>query len=163
MKISSSVVQSGSEHLLEKTSVSSERLDIWTGDRAAKDAQQQEEPSVIVELRFRDGGHKTAGSRRASNVSAESDGAEDELDVKLRLIEAFVYALTGKRIQLRQPSLDREPDNSDAPVQSASIGAGALGWGLAYDRFESYTEEEQVRYSSSGNVLTSDGRSISFT
>ena len=164
MRISSSTVQSASEHLLEKTSVSSERLDIWTGERAAKGPQQQEEePSVIVDLRFKDGGHKMAGSRQTSGVSANSDSTDDNLDVKLRLIESFIYAMTGKRIKLKQPSLDGETVSSGTPIQSAATGAGAVGWGVAYDSFESYQENEQVRYSSSGNVLTSDGRSISFS
>lgn len=160
MRISNYTMQSGSEHLLEKTSVSSERLDIWTGERGAKGAPQ--EPSVTVELRFKDGGYKTAGSGRTDGLAAENENAEDELDVKLRLIESFVYVLTGKRIKLRQPSFDSESGSSDMPVQPVSIGTGSAGWGVAYDSFRSYEENEQMRYSSSGNVLTSDGRSISF-
>lgn len=163
MKIASFAVQSGSEHYVEKSSVSSERLEIWAGDRIEKGMQQREEdPSVVVELRFRGANQKKAKNTRISEASAEGDRPGDELDVKLRLIESFVYALTGKRIQLRQLSLDRETNASGTTEQPVQSESGGAGWGIVYDSFNSYSENEQIRYSSTGNVMTADGRNISF-
>ncbi len=162
MRISGFAVQSGSEHSLEKTIISSERMEAWTGERSVENAQMQdEEPSVIVELRFGDDGYKAAGSRRTGGVSGEQERDVDELDVKLRLIESFVYVLTGKRIQLRDPSF-YETGSQDVSGTHVSAEPRNVGWGVSYDSFESYSENEQVRYSSSGRVLTSDGRRISF-
>ena len=161
MKIVNFTVQSKSEHYLEKTSISSERLDMWTDERSA--SGEKDTPSVIVDLTMSDAGKKAAAGGRVGTDTKESSSKDDILDAKLRLVESLVYALTGKRIKLKQPSLDTREQSSEISGGAASaVSSGAVGWGVSYDRFESYEEKEQVHYSSSGNVLTADGRNISF-
>ncbi len=161
MRIANFTVQSKSEHYLEKTSISSEKLNIWTDEKSASEAK--ETPSVIVDITMSDTDKRTASGNRVSTDTKENSSKDDILDAKLRLIESLVYALTGKRIKLKQPSLDPQEQSSDISGGAVSaVSSGAAGWGVSYDRVESYEEKEQIAYSSSGSVLTADGRSISF-
>lgn len=167
MKITNYSVNAQSEHLLEKISFSAERLDIWAGQGPALTAQE-EESSFIVELGSAGAKHQfVSSSSSAAGTQGEGGSAVNELDIKIRLIESLVYALTGKRIRLNTPSLDIKNLRMERGGVSSFSFAGAapdagVGWGIAYDKFESYSETEQIRYTSSGSVQTADGRNISF-
>ncbi len=161
MKIASAQVQTQSEHLLETASFSMERLNFWTG--TPPQAMGGEEPAVKVELTSFDERQKLlAASSRAKRLEHGSEEEKDQTDVKLRLLEAMVFALTGKRIRLRAVDKDlfrqEEGERSAQPFQ----GQAALNWGLEYDSFHSYEENEQLRYEASGSVKTEDGRTINF-
>jgi hypothetical protein len=77
------------------------------------------------------------------------------------------HYLTGKDIEVfdareLEPA-QPPPDLPQAPsTANAANARPAAGWGVEYDRHESYTETEQTHFSASGTVQTADGREISF-
>lgn len=161
MKIASSNVQAQSEHVLEKKSVTMERLNFWTG--APPEEAGQEEQAVLVQLgaaqkqklSFMD-------SSMAFGVKRGRDKGDEQTDVRLRLLEAVVFALTGKRLKLR--AVDTDMFSREESAGGNFPGTEAMtDWGLEYDFFRSYEEHEQIRFSASGSVQTADGRAISFS
>ena len=164
MKIASAQVQSQSEHFLEKTSISMERLNVWTGAPPREDAGAAgEEPAVTVELTPTDERQRLlAATSRAKRLEGSSRDEKDQTDVKLRLLEAMVFTLTGKRIRLR--AVDKDLFEQSQGDRSAQLiqGQSGIDWGLEYDSFHSYEENEQLNYSASGSVKTEDGRTINF-
>ena len=165
MKIASAQVQAQSEHLLEKTSVSMERLNFWTGTPPQEGVgTSQEEPAVVVSLTPSDERQKlfTANSR-AKRLEIRNQPEEEQTDVKLRLLEAMVLMFTGKRIRLRTVDKDFLQKSEEPQITELSGGQSPqIDWGLEYDSFHSYEETEQMRYAASGQVKTQDGRTISF-
>ncbi len=164
MKIASAQVQAQSEHLLETASFSMERLNFWTGTPPQESVGiGDEEPAVKLELTSFDERQKLlAASSRTKRLESAPRDQEDQKDVKLRLLEAMVFALTGKRIRLCAVDEDLLGQvKGDLPTQSFQ-GRSALDWGLEYDSFHSYEENEQMNYAASGSVKTEDGRTINF-
>ena len=165
MKIAASNVQAQSEHVLEKKSVTMERLNFWT-DAPPGRAEEAglEEQAALVQL---DAGAQKynisfADSSKAGNVKRGRDKGDELTDVRLRLLEAVVFALTGKRLKLR--AVDQDMFNREESAGGNFPGTEAMpGWGLEYDSFRSYEEHEQIRFSASGSVKTEDGRAISFS
>jgi hypothetical protein len=89
----------------------------------------------------------------------------DETEAKLKLIEDFLYQLTGKSYRLRSPKINID---SGQPVYNVSgrelrIAQPRDDWGLAYEYQEVNRESESLKFSSTGTVTTSDGRSVAFS
>jgi hypothetical protein len=92
----------------------------------------------------------------------------------LRLIRAMIAMLTGQEVKVFDASTLQvdapvptvaDPTQSNqtadqAPVQTVQPPAG---FGVEYDRHESYSESEQTSFAASGVVNTSDGRQINFS
>ncbi len=166
MKVESYNVNSRSEHYLEKTSFSAQRLEVWD-DTGKLQAFIDEELPVIVELGANDE-EKWQPLKSSSPIERlqEKSNAQNEFELKISLIEAFVFMLTGKRIKLKLPAPSLEQQDAGLSMPTANIeqplGNGRADWGIAFDSIESYVETEALRFSSEGNVKTADGRSISF-
>ncbi len=164
MKIANAQVQAQSEHLLEKASFSMERLNFWTGTPPQETVDPANEgPAVEVELTSFDDRQKfLAASSRAKRPERSPEDENSQTDVRLRLLEAMVFAFTGKRIRLRAVDKDLLQRGDEARTLGRSGGQGQADWGLEYDSFHSYEETERLRYAASGQVNTQDGRTISF-
>ncbi len=76
---------------------------------------------------------------------------------KIKLLEDFIYILTGKRLKFAIPKLKVDKDPASSPIIRAP-----QGWGLRYDYQEFTHESEKLSFSSKGSVKTSDGREIQF-
>jgi hypothetical protein len=116
---------------------------------------------------------KTAGCEED-----ESDlGSKDQ--IKLKLIEAFIYTMTGKRVKLKMANLNLPKDSDikkaqglygssgQTPGGAASAASAATaeqsgqqGWGIIYNRTETHIEKSSVQFSATGLVKTSDGKEI---
>ena len=98
-------------------------------------------------------------------------------DSRLNLMKQLVEALSGKKVQLFDPSeIDAEraaeetADFSDAHQSKAAVDATSsdtqpqrTGWGVAYDYSNTTIEHEQTSFTAAGVVKTRDGREINFT
>ncbi len=162
MKIADYSVQSQSAHALEQQSEVHESLEAWVGQRQAPTITVTVGPPFQLEL-----SDKAPLFTGKSTIYTKDIGLADKDDKTgdhtLRLIESFIFTLTGKRVKLRDPGVDLKSDpgntvqDPSTPQQPAS-----QGWGIRYDYSETHMESESVQYSSAGTVTTADGRKISF-
>ncbi|MDE1546971.1 VCBS repeat-containing protein [Dechloromonas agitata] len=161
MKIASSSLQMASSHASLQQHEIRERLTMWVGQRPGQ--QNTTPPAGRDEVRLSDAGKAAAEAEASGGVT--SDEATDN-DPRLSLIRSLIEMLTGRSIEifdatdLQAPPAD-VPTPGTSTVQPAGEG-GPVGWGMAYDRHESYTEIEQTSFSASGQVRTADGREIAF-
>jgi len=164
MKIASANLQLASTHASLQHHEVSERLSMWVGERPGQSSAPQAPSPDAVQL-------SAAGKAAAEADSAAKASSEEatDNDPRLSLIRSLVEMLTGRRIEVFNAQ-EMQADNAELPADlptTASAGeaqgaARPAGWGMEYDRHESYTEIEETRFSASGTVTTADGRSIGF-
>ena len=163
MKIASASLQMTSTHSRTQQHEVSESLNLWVGARrpATSGESPRSRPPAGDQVTLSD-----ACKARAHDEDANSavDG-----DARLTLIRSMLEWLTGRQIRVFDaseltsrnadaPAIDSPPPNPPANPPAAQ----AAGFGVEYDRHESYTESEQTDFSASGKVTTADGREISF-
>lgn len=166
MKIVSSNLQMASSHASLQQHEVSESLKMWSGQRrprfpgedAATHGQQGERVSLSE-------AGKSAQS--ADSIKNEQDAAVDD-DPKTVLIRQMLEIWLGHAIQVFDAK-DMQANTADAvspppqaPQTAPQSTPAAAGYGVEYDRHESYSESEQTRFAASGTVKTADGREISF-
>lgn len=110
---------------------------------------------------------------QSGNISKSTN--EDEYGVelsdkdkeKIKLLEDFIYVLTGKHIKFKV--IDKIKINKENKLESLKIHNGQnlsvgqpQGWGLRIDYNESTYQSEKMSFSSKGTVKTADGREINF-
>ncbi|MDR0822017.1 MAG: VCBS repeat-containing protein [Oscillospiraceae bacterium] len=126
---------------------------------------------------------KQLSSLTASKIESEAaDIAKDPNELKLRMLEKFMEAITGKKVKLSMPEQLRRTSSLNQGLQMTShapsgleamrIIDGKTSKGLfAEGSYEFYErteveyfkyESEQVSYSAKGQVQTTDGKSIAF-
>ncbi len=172
MKIASSTVQLDSSHVSQQKHEVSERLRSWTGNRRPDfegTGRQQLQASANTPTLANPVQISEAGKNaQASEASAIRQGIEAaEKDPILSLIRAMIAMLTGEDVRVFDASeLTGDAPVADVPEQQSSTqpqeSAQPAGYGVEYDRHESYSEYEQTSFSASGVVRTEDGKEISF-
>ena len=175
MKIASSAVQMESGHISQRKYELQESLRMWFGnqrqDLENRQSQQQkpliDASSLLPKIQLSDAG-KAAQSSEASAIKEGIDAAEN--DPMLILIRSLVAMLTGHKFKVfdaRKLQLDSTIESTSSTMQDLSTQAqqqpASEGFGVEYDRHESYSETEQTSFSSSGIVRTTDGKEISFS
>ena len=178
MKIaqSSIAMQSSSEHTITHTRA--ESLRIWKGQASgAQQASPKARLSGDIRLALSAAGYaKLREDLARESAAAQQAGASEAIGgeaapqltdkdlAKIKLIEDFVYVLTGKRIKINIPE-QVEPKAVQQFQETAvthDAGPRRLGWGMSYQFHERIHETESVQFAASGDVTTEDGRSISF-
>ena len=179
MRIAESQINMSSRHSYSVDSQESEALNFWdnTGTMSLKDGVE------IAEDTMRGLGQDTLTiSEEAKENAAQNQQfvtlsssplesgfslkAEDEL--KIKMLEAFLYQLLHKRVKLRIPDILSLKANSgsrlfvSARKENAQTAVPATGWGLTYNYSNSYREAESMTYSTQGTVKTADGKEIAF-
>jgi hypothetical protein len=166
MKIANYEIQQKSAHKLVKSSEVSEKLEFWTG-KAPQDTSRQDESAFLIDF----GSSKKLYQYSADKMhlhtkeSAQDESQKDTTDVKLKLIESFIYMTTGKRVKLRNPELNAKKTDSPVIADPAAVTVemnSRDNWGLIYEYHEVRAEEESIYFNSAGTVNTTDGRTISF-
>lgn len=147
MKIVSSSLQMASSHASLQQHEVRERLSMWAGDRPGR--SEQAAPGKPDKVHLSEAG-KACAAKDASTPASDDDTGKG--DPRMTLIRSLIELLTGRRIKVFDAS-DINTTGSDAPA----------GWGISYDRHESYSEAEQTTFSASGKVTTADGREIDFS
>ncbi len=179
MKIADSAVRLSSSHTLVEKHERRESLVAWqqNGPREELSSDRPEEKSLqAVAVQFQEQAVKVSLSqqtRRTGSVKAlaESVSEDDQVmaNLNMRILKAFFEKITGKEIKLSDPDQLRH-DIEDAQAQKAETVSGAegqppesLGWGVAYDFYESHYEYETTDFSAQGTIQTEDGRAIDFS
>ena len=168
MRIVAAAVQMASVHNKQESYEKTESLRAWIGNRRPDAAQNSPQTSAGIaprpEVQISDTG-KTAQSNETSGIKDSIDAAKN--DPMLRLIRAMIAMLTGREVEVFDTSQLGNTDTTTAvpaTTQSAQTTPSQqpAGFGVEYERHESYSESEQTAFQSSGVVLTEDGREVRF-
>lgn len=156
MKIADHYIQQKSTYQMQQVKITEETLRINGRGGAFTPGRNSEEPAAVLQL-SPDSLQQMAADLSSATNKATGDSYDDEKrigDIKLRMIEAMVYLLTGKRIQLRRPDIDLD--------KGSQPSLATAGFGFSYDYHEITFESESVNYEANGFVTTEDGRQYSF-
>lgn len=164
----SNVLLSANHTYLEKYT-KEESLTVWRNNRqpvgtpapppAVEGVPDQDEP---VALMLEDDSHFSPGETKLDKVKDELKGS----DSKLMVIKLLIEKLTGRKIRILnaedlKPGCSEDVKGEKADGQQAPARR-ALGWGIAYDSYESHYEYEEMSFSAEGVVRTKDGKEINF-
>jgi len=157
MKIADSRVQMNAQWSAVKYQSANETIQFWTQEQ-----NQITNDNILIDISDEGKALQQNSQISAANSPRNTLAVEltDKDKEKIRLIEHFIYVLTGKRIKFKV----FDPEDFEDREISAS-GQNTLtpaGWGLKYDKYEYYHETESMSFSSSGSVVTEDGRTINF-
>ena len=166
MKIASAALQLDSTHYKLQKHELRESLLAWVG-KSRPDIEKNTPLPERVNI-------SEAGRAAQSNETEAIGDLKDTLrnDPRLRLIMDMIALLTGKQavvfdaseLNVEHPietiAPDR-PENSPAPNGAAS--EQSAGFGIEYERHESYSESEKTTFNAHGLVNTADGKQISFS
>lgn len=159
MKIQKSQVEMAASHLATERHEIQESFRFWAGDPAGQVSQGS--PG----FRTQDRVTLSPSSRKAEKACCR-EGEQAGGDPKTEIIRLLLEKLTGRKIRIITLS-DLEPVNSRGEIdegeqkQPPEVDSPS-GFGLAYDRYETYSESETLQFAAGGVLLTEDGREIRF-
>ena len=165
MKIESSSVSMNSSHVLVSTKKETESLKVWSDNKSAEKPLNAQMNQLNI-----DKDTKTEVITNATTSSQASDQAEgntmfalNEHDkLKIKLIEAFMSSLTGKKFHIKLPTeITVHSGASEQTVSMQQPQQQRAGWGLIYNRSAEITESESTSFQATASILTQDGKSIS--
>jgi hypothetical protein len=172
MKIASSALQLESSHVKQQHYELHESLRAWVGNRRPDFEGRQSGQMAFLPppepVQISDAG-KSAQSAETDAIQNSTDAVDN--DPMLRLIKAMILMLTGQEARVFNPA-DLQPASTSQTPQLQAPGnppnppaapTQNAGYGVEYERHESYTESEQTSFSANGVVKTSDGKEISFS
>lgn len=167
MRIVSSELQLAASHQREERHEIRESLRMWVGARPdATPASPLPAASAGERVSLSDAGRLAAEQNQTGAVDEAEMASEDP---RTQLIRLMLEALTGKRLRVfdaRELSASAAAANAAAsppPTEAAAAEAARpAGYGVEYERYESYREAEQTDFRASGRVRTADGREIAF-
>ena len=158
MRISEYNLALQSSHERSQQSSVKETLRVWV-DRAATTSQSPSERMIISDA---------ARQKQAAEVTGTTDSVADASnDPNLRMLIFLVEKLTGLKVRVFDASELNAAADVEAPrappADTAPPQAARAGFGVAYDRVESYSESEQTTFEASGVIKSSDGKEIKFS
>lgn len=166
MKIVDSRVQMDAKWYSAKQQHTKETVEFWTNGQILNTND-----NILIDISEKGKSlqQKAAIAKTDSPKNENEIFLSDEDKEKIKLIEDFIYLLTGKRIKfkildtekLKKEELD-ELEKVKSHHEQGLAFARPQGWGLKYDRYEYLHESEKMSFSSSGRVTTADGREIDF-
>ncbi|MFZ2853693.1 MAG: VCBS repeat-containing protein [Rhodocyclaceae bacterium] len=167
MKIAGAALQLESSHAKLQHHELHESLRAWIGNRRPgfdERPEQQNQPPDHVHL---SDAAKNAQSLEIDAIQKKTD--ETDNDPRLSLLKALIFTLTGREVKVFNPAeLQSEAQSTVVPppgnqAANADTAEQSAGYGIEYDRHESYTEIEQTRFEAGGSVKTADGKETSFS
>ncbi len=168
MKIASAEMQMASTHASQQHHEIRESLRMWVGnsrpDFEGNGARRQLAPEMASTVRISDAG-RTAQATESDAVEQASEAIEN--DPRLLMLREMLRILTGKDVRVidsseLKPARTAAVKGPEAPATTTPPAERPAGFGVEYDRHESYSESEQTTFSANGVVHTADGRSIAF-
>ncbi len=112
--------------------------------------------------------HEEINSTKLSQTSNEDDyEVSTPEELKAKMLEEFIRALTGKKIKLNQIDhklLEDIKNPGNIPGIKIANGPAQMrnGWGLSYSSTETYVKSEKMSFDASGTIQTADGKKIEF-
>lgn len=191
MKVSSHNISFSSTHTATSSYLRRERLEVWQGEnphrqqndgQAAQSAQSSTPTPDASQLIQPDRVEKNVEAKKnseksgkAENGSSDKPNTPEELELKI-LIESVSAILENTDIKFRDPSMDRveetyekgedkieQVEDRPDPRSAANQEQEQADWGLRYDSYERYEEQESLSFEAGGTVKTKDGREIDFS
>ncbi|WP_035382962.1 hypothetical protein [Ferriphaselus sp. R-1] len=161
MKIANSTLDLQSSHTQTRQTEVKESLRMWVGQRPAQRGEAPPPPRTTVNI------SDAARARQSSDANAIEQATQDaQTQPKMQLLISLVEALTGHKVRLYQPESQGSATAGDTATGTATPAAQPpqrpAGYGVEYDRTETYSESEQTTLHASGTIKTSDGKEISF-
>lgn len=163
MKIASNSLLMDSSHISQQHYERQESLRLWVGTQRPSPGGSDAVPATrglpVSEVQISQAG-ALAQSDETDAIAAGLRAAEN--DPMLQLLRAMIAILTGEEVRIFDAGdLASDTPAVDVPVENTGRQQSA-GYGIEYDRHESYRESEQTRFAASGTIRTSDGKEISF-
>lgn len=189
MIIESSKIAMQSEHQRRETYERSESLTVWAGNRQvsstdnngagralaanlrqdlvtiSEQARTANSQAVIANLE-QEQEQEQVGATQAASSQGKGFEIPDSLRQKMLILQTLLEAFTGKKINFFATEMKTEQTNIDIQalnVQSGQNNGQALGWGIAYERSETYIETEHMSFAAQGVIKTADGKEINFS
>ncbi|MEW6182961.1 MAG: hypothetical protein AB1500_07260 [Bacillota bacterium] len=173
MLIGTSNITLSASHTYLEQYTREESLKVWQNNRqaagtpapppAVEGFPNQEEP---VALMLEDDNGFSPGQTKLEKVKDDPVNA----DSKLMIVKLLIEKLTGRKIRIfkaedLKPDCDKNPEGEKADGQQPAQGRGqqGVGWGIAYDSYESYYQYESMSFEAQGTIRTKDGKEINFT
>ena len=166
MKIVDSRVQMDAKWYSAKQQHTKETVEFWTNGQILNTND-----NILVDISEKG----KALQEKAAIAGTNSPKKESEISLsdkdkeRIKLIEDFIYVLTGKRVRFKIFDTEKltkqevqELEKVKGLHEQGLNLARPQGWGLKYDRYEYLRESERMSFSSSGSVTTADGRTINF-
>lgn len=184
MRIDSLSLDLSSQHYLEQTHSTEQRLTFW--QEGARQTAPQEQVDISESGRRAAAGQanpataigqsltQSGASQAASEVQASDSPLEADLSPTLSLLRNILESTFGIRIDLSDVYPMDKAHLQAAAQEQAMQGEqqqergtphreqGNEDWGLRIERETRYSEQESLQFSASGNITTRDGRSLSF-
>ncbi len=168
MKIENSAIYLSSQHSIIKKQTVSESIKIWIGDQRP-DFEGQESPTRDRRIPVVDT-VTLSNAAKASRPTGKTDMDDDDEDIfvdpEIRMLKLIMEKLLGIEIDLSSLKTSHsagEKIKKNPPAQADIPEAEPRqGYGIEYDRRESYYESEKTKFSAKGVVKTSDGETFSF-
>ncbi len=183
MRIASSTIQFASQRVALAQRTVRESLRAWVGpqrpdfegrERAATPAALADAARQQV-AQMAQAAQAAAKARPASAEvqrpgQAEAGPGLDE-DPKMLLIKTIIEKLLGKKIHVISAkdleacrrAAEAPTPASEAAGEAAPAHPARAGFGIEYDRQETYTEAETTTMAAAGVINTADGKQVSFT
>ncbi len=170
MEIASSQMQLSAERRYTETYSRKESFRMMSGNvgEAPEDGSQAANLKTGVEDSMRDSMRDSvklsSESLRASEIR-ESEQESTIVDLKLRILIAFVEKLTGKKVKMIDPSEFHSESEKPGPgggAEASQASTPSQGFGFTYDLEERYEESESVSFQAAGLIRTADGRELTF-
>ncbi|NOV29137.1 hypothetical protein DDY07_05115 [Methylomonas sp. ZR1] len=170
MIIQNSAVHLQSQHQAQQISKRNESLRVWidkpedTPNTARK--TRPETARKVIQDSF-----DLSRSAQTSATAAQTLDADRALSSKdnllLQIIRRMVKEITGRDFELFAPDdLKGQADSVtiQAPQQAPATSVPEReGYGLVYEKSESYFESETTNFSAEGSITTRDGQTLSFS
>lgn len=157
MKISGSNINMSASREYRETYIKEEKLKMWVGKESGDILDISDQAKKLQ-----------VGTCSEAKEVGEKIEMSDQDKWKLYLLQKLLEAMTGKKVKFYGLAELPKAQTTDLPDIKVS---GELahpeqvqqGWGIEYDSYEAYTEEEQISFGAEGIINTTDGKEIQFS
>lgn len=165
MKIESGSVSMSSSHVLVSTKKETESLKVWSDNKSAEKTlnAQMNQLDIDKDTKTEVIKNTTTSPQASDQTDGNTMFAINEHDkMKIKLIEAFMSSLTGKKFHIKLPTeITVHSGASEQTVSMQQPQQQRAGWGLIYNRSAEITESESTSFQATASIVTQDGKSIS--
>ncbi len=163
MQVANAAVHMESSHQLRTVDTRTESLRMWRGSQRPA-LRETDAAGAINGDSVRISSQGMIRQRAVSHETGMKHPAPPE-DPRLMTMWVILEALTGRKIAVAAMQPGRPADAQEFALRhtpSTQKENQAQDWGLEYDATLTHQEQEEMRVSASGTILTADGQEIRF-